>query len=415
MMMVIMMNDSKLNSINQIKGFLSETEAVEFDRKSKKEAYGWIEETLKRFHYVILSKKEKGLIRRYLMKITGYSRSQLARHIRQYRNEGQLRIKEYDRHKFQKKYTDKDIQLLATTARLHDAPNGAALKKTLERMAREYGKAEYANISHISVSHIYNLKKKVSCLRSVSFYQKTHKGKGKTIGVRGKPEPQGKPGYLRVDTMHQGDQEGKKGVYHINTVDEVIQWEVIGATENITDEYLLPLLEKMIASYPYHIINFHADNGSEYINQKVAEMLNKLLIKLAKGRPRHSNDNALIETKNGWVVRKWLGYSHIKQEHAQKINDFYFGCFNEYLNFHCPCGFPTEVMDQKGKIKKKYRCQDYQTPYEKLRSIPDVQKYLKEGITLEMLDEIARRNTDNEMAQKVQLARDQLFDKIVAA
>jgi len=413
--MVVMMNDSKLNRLTQIKSFLSETEAVEFKKRSKKEAYGWIEETLGRFNYFILSKKEKGLIRRYLMKISGYSRAQLTRHINQYREEGQLRIKEYERHRFEKKYTNRDIQLLAKTAQLHDSPNGAALKKTLERMAREYGKEEYLNIANISVSHIYNLKKKVPYLRSVSFYQKTHKGKGKAIGVRCKPQPQGKPGYLRVDTMHQGDQEGQKGVYHINTVDEITQWQVIGATAKITEEYLLPLLEKIIASYPYRIINFHADNGSEYINRKVAEMLNTLLIKLTKSRPRHTNDNALIETKNGWVVRKWLGYSYIKREYAPRINDFYFGCFHEYLNFHRPCAFPREIIDRKGKIKKKYRYQDYMTPYEKLRSISDVQKYLKEGIGLEMLDKISKRYTDNEMAQKVQLARDRLFDKIVAA
>jgi len=401
--------------MSQIKSFLSELEGIEFNRKYRKETYRWIEDTLMRFHYVTLAKKNKGLIRRYLMKVTGYSRCQLTRHINQYCNTGQLRIKEYDRHKFQKKYTPQDIQLLAKTARLHDSPNGASLKKTLERMAREYGKEEYSNIANISVSHIYNLKKKVSYLRSIKSYQKTHKGKGKTIGVRCQPQPEGKPGYLRVDTMHQGDREKQKGVYHINTVDELTQWEIIGATEKITEEYLLPLLEKIITSYPFRIINFHADNGSEYINQKVAEMLNKLLIKLTKSRPRHTNDNALIETKNGWVVRKWLGYSHIRKEHAQRINDFYFGCFNEYLNFHRPCAFPTEVIDHKGKIKKKYYYQDYQTPYEKLKSIPDAQKYLKDGINLEMLDKKAKRYTDNEMAEKVQLARDKLFDKILAA
>ena len=202
MMMVIMMNDSKLNKLAQIKGFLAETEAVKFNKKSKKEAYCWIEETLRKFNYVILSKKEKGLIRRYLMKITGYSRSQLTRHIHQYCNTGKLGIKGYNRHKFQKKYTNQDIRLLAKTAQLHDSPNGAALKKTLELMAREYGKEEYLNISHISVSHIYNLTKKVSYLRSITSYQKTNKGKAKTIGVRCKPQPEGKPGYLRVDTMH---------------------------------------------------------------------------------------------------------------------------------------------------------------------------------------------------------------------
>jgi len=100
MMMVIMMNDSKLNRLAQIKSFLSETEAIEFNKKSKKDAYSWIEETLRKFSYVILSKKEKGLIRRYLRKITGYSRAQLTRQINQYRNTGQVRIREYERHKF---------------------------------------------------------------------------------------------------------------------------------------------------------------------------------------------------------------------------------------------------------------------------------------------------------------------------
>ncbi|MDD3032277.1 MAG: integrase, partial [Atribacterota bacterium] len=128
MMMVIMMNDSKLNNMAQIKSFLAETKEIEFNKKSQKEAYRWIEETLRKFTYVILSKKEKGLIRRYLMKITGYSRAQLTRHINQYRKTGQVKIKEYERHKFEKKYTPRDIQLLAQTAQVHDSPNGASLK-----------------------------------------------------------------------------------------------------------------------------------------------------------------------------------------------------------------------------------------------------------------------------------------------
>jgi len=413
--MVITMNDSKLSSIVEVKRFLQESEVIEFKKRSRKEAYEWIEETLKRFDYLYLSKKEKGLIKKYLEKVTGYSRPQVTRQIRQYRETGRVRVKEYERNKFERKYTSKDIQLLAKTAEWHDYPNGAALKKTLERMANTYGEEEYRNIAAISVSHIYNLQKTVSYQRSVPFYQETKKTKGRVIGERCKPEPGGRPGYLRVDTMHQGDRDGQKGVYHINTVDEIVQWEVVGAAEKITDTQLLPLLGKIIASYPYRIINFHADNGSEYVNSKVAEMLNNLLIKLTRSRPRHSNDNALAETKNGWVLRKWLGYSHIGQKYAQGVNDFYFGCFNEYLNFHRPCAFPMAVKDKKGKIKKKYRYQDYMTPYEKLRSIPDTRIYLKEGISLEILDKIARRYTDNEMAKKVQLERDKLFDKILAA
>ena len=413
--MVITMNDSKLSSIIEVKRFLKESHVIEFKKRFRKEAYEWIEEVLEKFDYLYLSKKEKGLIKRYVEKVTGYSRPQVTRQIRQYRETGRVRVKEYKRNKFEKKYTSKDILLLAQTAELHDYPNGASLKKTLERMANTYGEEEYRNIANISVSHIYNLKKTVSYQRSVPFYQETKKTKGRTIGERCKPEPGGKPGYLRVDTVHQGDRDGEKGVYHINTVDEVVQWEVVGAVEKITDCHLIPLLRKIIGNYPYRIINFHADNGSEYVNRKVAEMLNNLLIKLTKSRPRHTNDNALAETKNGWVLRKWMGYGHIGQKHAKGINEFYSECFNEYLNFHRPCAFPITVKDKKGKIKKKYRYQGYMTPYEKLRSIPNARVYLKESVTFEMLDKKAKRYTDNEMAKKVQLERDQLFDKILAA
>jgi len=207
------------------------------------------------FDYLYLSKKEKSLIKKYIEKVTGYSRPQVTRQIRQYRETGRVRLKEYKRNNFERKYSSKDILLLAKTAELHDYPNGTSLKKT------------------------------VSYRRSVPFYQETRKAKGRTIGERCKPEPRGKPGYLRVDTVHQGDKNGEKGVYHINTVDEVVQWEVAGAAEKITDCHLIPLLQKIIGSYPYRIINFHADNGSEYINRKVAEMLNNLLIKLTKSRP----------------------------------------------------------------------------------------------------------------------------------
>jgi transposase InsO family protein len=413
--MVITMNDSKLSSIVEVKRFLKESDVIKFKMRFRKEAYEWIEETLERFDYLNLCKKEKGLIKKYIEKVTGYSRPQVTRQIREYRETGRVRVKEYERNKFERKYTNKDIRLLARTAELHDYPNGASLKKTLERMANKYGEEEYRNISNISVSHIYNLKKTVSYQRSVTFYQETKKAKGTAIGERCKPEPGGKPGYLRVDTIHQGDRDGEKGTYHINTVDEVVQWEVVGAVEKITDEHLIPLLGKIIGSYPYQIMNFHADNGSEYINRKVAEMLNNLLIKLTKSRPRHTNDNALAETKNGWVLRKWMGYGHIGQKYAKGINEFYFGCFNEYLNFHRPCAFPIEVKDKKGKIKKKYRYQDYMTPYEKLRNIPNAQIYLKESITFEMLDKTAKRYTDNEMAKRVQFERDKLFDKILAA
>ena len=121
---------------------------------------------------------------------------------------------------------------------------------------------------------------------------------------------QGRPGYLRIDTVHQGDQDGVKGVYHINAVDEVTQWQVVGAVAQISEAYLLPVLEAMLAQFPFRIRGFHSDNGSEFINHMVAKLLNKLLIEQTKSRPRHSNDNGLAEARTApWCGSTW-GTAH---------------------------------------------------------------------------------------------------------
>jgi hypothetical protein len=202
-----------------------------------------------------------------------------------------------------------------------------------------------------------------------------------TIGERRKPDPQGRPGYLRIDTVHQGDQDGVKGLYHINAIDEVTQWEVAGATAFISEAWLLPVLEAMLAQFPFHIRGFHSDNGSEFINAKVAGLLNKLLIEQTKSRPRRSNDNGLAETKNGWVIRKHIGYGHIASEHAEDFDQFYRAHFNPYLNFHRPCGVPEIMTSLKGKQKRVYRW--YATPWEILRQVPDLAHSLRPDITIE--------------------------------
>jgi transposase InsO family protein len=143
------------------------------------------------------------------------------------------------------------------------------------------------------------------------------------IGERRRPDPQGRPGYLRVDTVHQGDTEDAKGVYHINAVDEVTQWEIATAVEGISEAYLEPVLTTMLNQFPFVIHGFHSDNGSEFINQTVAKLLSKLMIQQTKSRPRHSNDNGLAETKNGAVIRKHMGWGHIPARHAERIQQFY--------------------------------------------------------------------------------------------
>ena len=212
--------------------------------------------------------------------------------------------------------------------------------------------------------------------------------------------------------MHHGDQDGVKGVYHINAVDGVTQWELVATCERLSEALLLPVLHALLAGFPFVILGVHADNGSEDINHQVANLLNTLRIEFTKSRPRHSNDNGLAETKNGAIVRKYFGYAHLPQRFAAEINTFCAEYLNPYVNFHRPCFFAEEIVDAKGKVRKRYPFKLVRTPYEKLESLPEAQTFLKPGITLPHLDTIATSRSDNQAAQQLNDARDRLFQSI---
>ncbi|MHB8257935.1 MAG: hypothetical protein ACYDHY_18405 [Acidiferrobacterales bacterium] len=212
--------------------------------------------------------------------------------------------------------------------------------------------------------------------------------------------------------MHQGDLDGVKGLYHINAVDCVTQLEIVASCERISEAHLLPVIENLLASFPFAILGFHADNGSEYINHTVAALLEKLRIEFTRSRPRHSNDNGLAETKNGSIVRKHLGYSHIPQRFAVEVNAWCRDYLNPYINFHRPCFFAESVTDAKGKTRKRYRLKDMMTPYEKLKSLPNAAAFLRPGITFDQLDQRATAMSDNEAAERLNAARKKLFQSI---
>lgn len=407
------MNIDQLSSIEEVEAFLAGTQPIVFKlASSKDERYQWVEEALRKFRYRQLGRRERGIMIRFLCKVSQYSRQQITRLIRQYMDKGKVVRRQVTANGFKKRYTDEDINLLARVDELHESPNGAAIKKICERAYNTFSEEAYERLSGISISHIYNLRQSKLYLRQRRVFEKT-KSKPSSIGVRRKPEPNNTPGYIRVDTVHQGDLDGKKGVYHINAVDEVTQFEVVVSVEKISEAYLVPALKMLLATFPFKIINFHSDNGSEYVNQHVAGLLKKLLIEFTKSRPRHSNDNALAECKNAVVVRKQFGYSHIPQRYAERINEFNREFLNPYINYHRPCFFPSSVTDKKGKQKKTYRYENMMTPFERLKSLPKAQSYLKPGLTLSGLTRQANQISDNKAAEQLLEARKALFKEII--
>jgi len=407
---MLTMNDTNLDSPNAIKTFLAATDNIELSI-AKEKRYAWIAKTLKNTHYGALRKKEKSIIREYLMRGTGLSRAQLTRLISQYKTAHWIGKRTAVRNSFPTRYSNEDILLLVKTDEAHQQLSGSATKKIFHRAYDVYGDNRYERLSGISIAHLYNLRKG-------SFYQRQRRHFTKTqytavnIGERRKPNPNGKPGYIRIDTVHQGDQDKQKGVYHINAVDEVTQFQVILSVEKISENYLIPVLEELLESFPFAIINFHSDNGSEYVNRMVARLLNKLHVQFTKSRARHSNDNALAESKNGSIVRKYLGYMHIPQKWAPVINEFNKNYLVPYLNYHRPCHFAEIKTNEKGKEIKTYPYKNMMTPYEKLKSLDNAIQYLKQGLSFDNLDKYAMQETDLEAAQALRHAQEKLFQSI---
>jgi len=404
--MTFTMRDSRPMSVEELQAFLSSSQALEFAGQSREQTYEWIERTLRQYDYLARPRPEKSLLRQYLQKMTGYSPAQLTRLIAQFRRTRRVRLRPYNRHRFPTKFTQADQLLLAEVDDAHGRLSGPATCAILRREYELFGKKEFVRLSQISVSHLYNLRRS-SRYRSRTITFARTKPTPIQYGERRLPDPQGRPGYLRVDTVHQGDRDGAKGVYHINTVDAVTQWEILGSVERISERYLVPVLRDLLDQYPFVIRGFHSDNGGEFVNHVVAKLLNKLLIEFTKSRPRRTNDQALIEGKNGSIVRKQMGYLHIPKSEAQKIQHFYKETLNRYLNFHRPCGFATEKIDRRGKIRKHY--DTYLTPFEKLKSLEMAEAYLRPGVTMAELDQIALAHSDTEYAQILQQQKAQLF------
>ena len=283
--MNIIMKNVQIHTVPSMQKFIVGNESINCVLGSREERYTCIRDALIQTKYTTLKRSEKSIVKSYLAKVTGYEARQLKRLIRKWKQKGLNYMKRKVAGASVRIYTAEGVGLLIKTDILHKTQNGLTTKSILKREVSMFGHTEYHTIANISVSHIYNIRKNNQQYRSSEAikYSKTNPVKT-NIGERRKPLPYGKPGFIRVDSVHQGDLDKEKGVYHINLVDEVTQWELVGCVPQITDEYMEPLLRTLLEAFPFFIINFHSDNGGEYVNHTVAAILERLRIKQTKSR-----------------------------------------------------------------------------------------------------------------------------------
>ena len=407
------MDTTHIPTIIQMADYVRGSSAVNLHCQDRKEAYSYIKRVLVAHCYINLKKPVKSTLRQYLMAVTGYSKAQIDRLIGQYVTSGEITLANRTQPTFEGKYLPEDILELARIDEIHEDLSGPAMCRILKREYEVFGNMTCIRLKDLSASHLYNLRK-TNC------YQRRHMKFTKTkpspvkIGERTKPNNQGKPGFLRVDSVHQGDKDKMKGVYHINLIDEVTQWEVVVVVEGISEQFMIPALKSALDLFPFVILNFHADNGSEYINQRVAELLERMLVKLTKSRPYHSGDNGLVETKNGSIIRKALGWIHIPKtsDNVEAINQWYRAWFVPYLNFHRPCGYRVTDISPKGKRTHKYPKDGYMMPYQKLKSLSNASQYLKPGLSFELLDIQAYAMSDTQWAESMNIEKAIMWESI---
>ena len=409
-----------LRTMEQVAAFLEAKGPVEYQPSDRTGAYQFVARTLARLGYYAPDRPSKALVKRILAKTTGYSRAQLTRLIRQHRKTGRVEDRRDGNQgrPFERIYTPADVRLLAQVDADLGQMSGLATRVVLHREFHVFGNARFERLAGISASHIYNLRASRTYRTRRTVVVGT-RASTVAVGERRAPQLDGLPGFLRVDTVHAwtlstlGDRDGAKGVYLVNLVDQVTQYEFVGAVQAISERFLAPLLEALLGLFPFIVVGFHADNGSEYINHTVAALLNKLHVReFTKSRPRRSTDNALVEGKNANVVRRFLGHEHIPRHFAPQVDAFAREHLSPYLNYHRPCLFVSEREGANGRVRRVYRAADVRTPYDKLRSLPNAEAHLRPGVTFADLDAEAHAVSDLGAARALNAARDRLFQAI---
>lgn len=353
--------------------------------KTQEDRYKFIKQTTWKLFYVRRNKKDKSKVINFLSLITDYEPHYLKRLIHK-SLKGKLNKKIYpQRNKFYKKYSSIDILLLAELDLLFKYPNGISLAQMCKLEFTYHGNNDFRTLHNISKSQIYNLRKEPRYKQLALIF--THTKKSKVMIVkRSKPKPNNTPGYIRVDSVHYGDNGEDKGCFFINLCDEVTQYEFVICVTSLLEENVIPAIVSALDFFPFKIIHFHSDNGSEFINHHLAELLNARLITQTKSRARRSTDNGLIESKNAHVVRKYFGHCFISSKHCDKINVFLKDYFYTFINFYRVCLFPTKMVNNNGKVTIKYKQDDATTPFIKLKSIDPNGICLKDGGSYKRLE-----------------------------
>src|ERR1035438_1651976 len=193
MVMFIYPQNLERLSLSEMKEFVEGNRKVCFSTEGREGTYGFIEGTLKSQQYRKLNKGQKGIVRRFLVKVTGLSRAQMTRLVGCWTNQRCIPTKAVmKRRRFARRYTAEDIRLRASVDAAHEDLSGPGVPRILQREFTVFGKPEFRNLADISAAHIYNLRDSKT-YAGVRVHMTHTPARQVSVGERRKPDPQGQP------------------------------------------------------------------------------------------------------------------------------------------------------------------------------------------------------------------------------
>lgn len=184
-------------------------------------------------------------------------------------------------------------------------------------------------------------------------------------------------GTLQIDTVaHCGGSVAGDFIYTVNSTDVSTLWGARRAQWNKGQVVTVESMKAMEKTFPFPVVEWHPDSGSEFINWHCKEWCEGRGQKLTRSRPNKKNDNCFVEERNGHIVRRWVGYARFDvREVVDALNALY-DVLTPYIN-HFVASCRTVTKEKVGARWKITREKISRTPYERVLQRSDVSEKLK--------------------------------------
>ena len=415
--MIVTLQTERLRTMEQVRAFVEGSEPVDYQPKDRASAYAFVRRTLAAFDYHRLGRADRGCVRAYIGKACGFSAAQISRLIRQQAETGAVvdRRARNSGRPFETVYAAADIRLLAEVDEAFGGMSGLATCEILRRARDVHGDARFERLADVSRSHLYNLRATRTYRTKRTTWAKTRPSPV-AIGVRKAPEPNGQPGFLRVDTVHLGDRgraQGRvrrqrrgrghavrarwRGAGHLGAVHG--SGAGSAAAPVPVRRAGLPRRQRLRVRQPPR--------------RQAAEQAARRVHEVAPAALQRQRPSSRARTPT-WCAGIWATSTSPSASPTTWTASPARACRRSSTSTAPACS-PPSAWTPRARCGEPTAATTCSTPLEKLKSLPGAASFLREGAGFADLDRAAAAQTDMQAAKSLNRARDELFRKVHGA